>query len=157
MPVATSTSSNARTSASTATSGPSRTRLGVSSRRSTRNLPAPSTTVALLDVPPLSRPTATHELELKPLDTTDPDQAPGHRHDIPAVEARLLGPLEVVRDDATSLAISAARCAGSQPFPGACVPAGQHAGELVEADRVSHAEFHEPWPSQRPRVSPRSA
>jgi hypothetical protein len=100
---------------------------------------------------------ATHELELKPLDTTDPDQAPGHRHDIPAVEARLLGPLEVVRDDATSLAISAARCAahnrslvcGSRP--------GQHAGELVEVDRAGQADFPEPWPSQRPGVSPGSA
>jgi hypothetical protein len=54
-----------------------RTRLGVSSRRSTRNLPAASITVALLDVPPLSRPTATHERELNPRDTTDPD--PGAR------------------------------------------------------------------------------
>ena len=66
-----------------------------------------------------------------------PNQVLGHRHDIPAVEARLLGPLEVVRDKATSLAISAARCAahnrslvcGSRP--------GQHGGELVvEVDRA---------------------
>jgi hypothetical protein len=44
-------------------------------RRSIRNLPAASTTVALLDVPPLSSPTATHELELKAIDSTDRDQA----------------------------------------------------------------------------------
>ncbi len=37
-----------------------------------RNLPAASTTVALLDVPPLSSPTATHELEPKATDSTDP-------------------------------------------------------------------------------------
>ena len=42
------------------------TRLGISSRRSTRNRPAASTTVALFAVPPLSRPTATHALSSSP-------------------------------------------------------------------------------------------
>src|SRR5512132_4027619 len=53
--------SSACTSASTATSGPSCTELGVSTSRSTRNFPEASRTVALLLVPPLSRPTTTHE------------------------------------------------------------------------------------------------
>src|SRR4029453_17605441 len=53
--------SSACTSASTATSGPSCTQLGVSTSRSTRNRPEGSRTVALLLVPPLSRPTTTHE------------------------------------------------------------------------------------------------
>src|ERR1700730_19195132 len=43
-----------------AASGPSRTRLGISSICSTRNRPGASSTVALLAVPPLSRPTTTH-------------------------------------------------------------------------------------------------
>src|SRR5690242_1197922 len=50
----------ASASASTAASGPSRTRLGTSTRRSTRNRPDASSTVALLAVPPLSSPTTTH-------------------------------------------------------------------------------------------------
>ena len=56
-PVRLSTPVNAWPSASIATSGPSPTRLGVSTSRSTRNRPAESSTVALIAVPPLSRPT----------------------------------------------------------------------------------------------------
>jgi hypothetical protein len=52
---------NASASCSTADSGPSCTRLGFSTRRSTRNWPVASRTVALLHVPPLSRPTTTHD------------------------------------------------------------------------------------------------
>lgn len=44
-----------------------------------RNRPAASTTVALLDVPPLSSPTATHELEPKTPDSTDPALQTGAR------------------------------------------------------------------------------
>src|SRR5438105_4782246 len=51
--------SKASMSAATATAGPSRTRLGVSTRRSTRQPLAGSMTVALFLVPPLSRPTTT--------------------------------------------------------------------------------------------------
>ena len=49
--------------ARTATLGPSRTGLGVSTRVSTRNRPVLSRTVALFVVPPLSRPTTTHGAE----------------------------------------------------------------------------------------------
>src|SRR6266545_853758 len=59
MPVRARMLSIAPASASTATAGPSSTRLGVSTMRSTRNRPEASSTVALLLVPPLSRPTTT--------------------------------------------------------------------------------------------------
>ena len=52
---------NASASCSTADSGPSCTRLGFSTSRSTRNCPVASSTVALLQVPPLSRPTTTQD------------------------------------------------------------------------------------------------
>ena len=58
-PVRPSTPVNASLSASMATAGPSPTRLGVSTSRSTRNWPVQSSTVALMAVPPLSRPTTT--------------------------------------------------------------------------------------------------
>src|SRR5690242_16190955 len=51
--------SNAPARASTAIAGPSRTRLGTSTRPSTRKDPSCVSTVALLAVPPLSRPTTT--------------------------------------------------------------------------------------------------
>ena len=54
--------SNECTSAWMATSGPSPTRLGVSTSPSTRKLPVASRTVALLAVPPLSTPTVTHRI-----------------------------------------------------------------------------------------------
>src|SRR5262245_53073532 len=53
-------------SASTATSGPSLTRLGVSTIPSTRNSPDASRTVALFIVPPLSRPTTTQRSTVPP-------------------------------------------------------------------------------------------
>src|SRR6266508_1236648 len=59
VPVRRRTPSSDSTRAAMATSGPSRTRLRVSTRLSTRKLPAESRTVALLLVPPLSRPTTT--------------------------------------------------------------------------------------------------
>src|ERR1017187_1840460 len=62
-PVMPSTWSRAPARASIATSGPSRTRLGLSTNLSTKKRPKPSSTVALLQLPPLSRPTTTHELE----------------------------------------------------------------------------------------------
>src|SRR5579859_626418 len=62
MPVSARIPSSASASASTATTGPSSTRLGVSTIRSTRNRPELSSTVALLAVPPLSRPTTTRSL-----------------------------------------------------------------------------------------------
>src|SRR5690348_817264 len=58
-PVWASTDSNAWRSASRAAGGPSSTQLGVSHRSSTRNRPKPSRTVALVAVPPMSRPTTT--------------------------------------------------------------------------------------------------
>src|SRR6266536_579040 len=61
VPVSSRIWSNARTSAPTATSGPSCTKLGTSTSRSTRNRPEASSTVALLLVPPQSRPTTIHE------------------------------------------------------------------------------------------------
>ena len=45
--------------AATAARGPSRTRLGTSTMRSTRNLPSSASTVAFVFVPPTSRPTTT--------------------------------------------------------------------------------------------------
>src|SRR5262245_42233732 len=64
VPVSARIASNASARASTATSGPSSTRLGVSMRRSTRNRPDPSSTVALFVVPPLSIPTTTCRTDL---------------------------------------------------------------------------------------------
>src|SRR2546423_109412 len=64
VPVSARMLSIASASASTATSGPSSTRLGVSTMRSTRNRPDASRTVALLLVPPLSRPTTTRPSEV---------------------------------------------------------------------------------------------
>jgi hypothetical protein len=61
VPVSSRIPSNAVASESTATEGPSSTRLGVSTRRSTRYWPVASSTVALLVVPPLSSPTTTQE------------------------------------------------------------------------------------------------
>ena len=61
VPVAASTDSSAPTIASTAICGPSTTRLGTSTSVSTRNSPADVRTVALLEVPPLSRPTTTQD------------------------------------------------------------------------------------------------
>ena len=59
MPVRRRTSSNERTRASIATSGPSVTRLGLSRSSSTRKRPEASRTVALFLLPPLSSPTTT--------------------------------------------------------------------------------------------------
>src|SRR5690349_188791 len=58
---------SASASASMAAAGPSSTRLGTSTMRSTRNWPAESSTVALFAVPPLSRPTTTHSSEAVPM------------------------------------------------------------------------------------------
>src|SRR5262249_62243916 len=70
------TPSSDSTSARTAVSGPSRTRLGDSTRHWTRKLPPASSTVALLLVPPLSRPTTTGiRIDCPPLGTPSPGRS----------------------------------------------------------------------------------